>query len=70
METPIPKARPRLTALFIDWLLIGLQSFGGGSSTFMLINQLAIKRGWLSEEEFVRVWALVQIAPRHQPWSS
>lgn len=49
--------------LFIQWLLIGIQSFGGGSSTFSLIHQLAIQRGWLSEEEFVRAWALAQIAP-------
>ena len=49
--------------MFIDWSLIGIQSFGGGSSTFILIHQLAIQRGWLSEEEFVRAWALAQIAP-------
>jgi chromate transporter len=49
--------------LFLDFLLIGIQSFGGGSSTFSLIHQTAIKRGWLSEKEFVRAWALVQISP-------
>ena len=49
--------------LFLDWLLIGIQSFGGGASAFSLIHQVSIKRGWLSEEEFVRDWALVQISP-------
>jgi chromate transporter len=47
----------------MDWLLIGIQSFGGGSSTFILIHQAAIKRGWMTEDEFIRVWALAQIAP-------
>jgi chromate transporter len=64
LETPITKTRPYpLAALFTDWLLVGLQSFGGGSSTFILIHQLAMKRAWLTEEEFARSWALVQLAP-------
>lgn len=54
---------PSLAELFMSMLLIGLQSFGGGSSTFGLINQLAIQRGWLSQEEFVQTWALAQMAP-------
>lgn len=49
--------------MFVDWLLIGIQSFGGGSSTFSLIHLAAVQRDWLSEEEFVRAWALAQIAP-------
>jgi chromate transporter len=44
-------------------LLIGFQSFGGGSSTLLLIREACIKRGWLDEEEFVRAWALVQVSP-------
>jgi len=43
--------------------MIGFQSFGGGSSTFALINRACINRGWLSEGEFVRTWALSQISP-------
>ncbi len=63
METTIQKAYSTPARIFIDWLLIGIQSFGGGSSTFSLIHQAAIKRGWMTEDEFVRAWALVQIAP-------
>jgi chromate transporter len=44
-------------------LTLGIQSFGGGSSTFALIHQTAIQRRWLTEEEFVRTWALAQISP-------
>ena len=59
--TNIP--RERLRDIFRSFLLLGLQSFGGGSSTLILIRQASIKRGWLEEGEFVRVWALVQMSP-------
>lgn len=57
------RPRPRLGNLFLTWLLLGIQSFGGGSSTFSLIHQAALKQRWMTEEEFVRTWAFVQIAP-------
>jgi len=63
LEIPIKITYPGPATLFLDFLLIGIQSFGGGSSTFSLIHQAAIKRGWLTEEEFVRSWALVHISP-------
>jgi chromate transporter len=49
--------------IFTTWLITGIQSFGGGSSTFFLIHQACIERGWLDEETFVRTWALAQISP-------
>jgi chromate transporter len=55
--------KPALWDLFTTWFIIGIQSFGGGSSTLLLIHQACIKRGWIDEDEFVRTWALVQIAP-------
>lgn len=63
LDRTIPRSHQNSARLFLDWSLVGIQSFGGGSSTFILIHQLAVQRGWLSEEEFVRTWALVQIAP-------
>jgi chromate transporter len=63
LETSIQKQKTNPAALFVDWLLIGIQSFGGGAPTFSLVHQVAIQRGWLTEEEFVRSWALVQISP-------
>ncbi len=54
---------PRLTEILGVWLGIGLQSFGGGSTTLYLIHQACIARGWLSEAEFAKAWALVQISP-------
>jgi chromate transporter len=44
-------------------LVIGIQSFGGGSATFFLIHQACMKNGWLDEEEFLRNWALSQLSP-------
>ncbi len=55
--------RPGLADLFTTWLVMGVQSFGGGSSTFYLIHKVCIERHYLEEEEFVRDWALSQIAP-------
>jgi chromate transporter len=55
--------RPGLGEIFLTWITLGIQSFGGGSSTFYLIHQACIERGWLDEEEFVRDWALAQISP-------
>ena len=49
--------------IFVTWLVIGIQSFGGGTSTLLLIHQTCIKKGWLEEDEFVRDWAMVQISP-------
>ena len=55
--------RPGLGEILIAWLMTGVQSFGGGSSTFYLIHQTCIQKGWMDEETFVRTWALAQISP-------
>lgn len=55
--------RPSPTTIFLTWLTIGFQSFGGGNSTFALINRACVNRGWLSEDEFMRTWAISQISP-------
>lgn len=54
---------PTLGDLFTTWAGFGLQSFGGGASTFLLIHRACLKRGWLSEAQFVRAWSLAQISP-------
>lgn len=55
--------RTSLWRLFAAFLSIGIQSFGGGSSTLIMMHQACLKYGWLNDDEFVRQWALVQIAP-------
>jgi chromate transporter len=54
---------PSLWSLFSALLVIGIQSFGGGSSTFYLIHQVAVSRGWITGEDFIRSWALAQVSP-------
>ncbi len=54
---------PGVLQLFGIFFLIGLQSFGGGTSTFLLIRETCLRRGWMDEETFVRSWALAQISP-------
>jgi chromate transporter len=54
---------PRLLDILMTWFSIGIQSFGGGSTTLYLIRQTCITRGWLTEAEFAKDWALVQISP-------
>jgi len=53
-----------LGALLRVWLLLSLQSFGGGAATLTLIRREVVeRRGWLTDAEFVRDWALCQVAP-------
>jgi len=55
---------PSSLLLFRVWLLLGLQSFGGGTATLFLIRQAVVeKHRWVPEPEFTRDWAICQIAP-------
>lgn len=56
--------RPSTWQLFGIWARIGLQSFGGGASTTLLIQRTFIeKQRWLSMEEFLRLWNLCLLTP-------
>jgi len=58
------KPRPTIWQLFRLWATIGMQSFGGGSSTLLLVRRTFVENsGWLTEEEFGRYWNLCQLAP-------
>lgn len=53
-----------LRQFFRAWARVGLQSFGGGSTTLYLMRQLCVtSHGWVSETEFAEYWGIVQIAP-------
>jgi chromate transporter len=53
-----------LPQLFRTWLALGAQSWGGGSATLLMIQREVVeRRGWMSAEEFIRYWAICQIAP-------
>src|SRR5579863_4829174 len=56
--------RPGNWQLFRIWASIGLQSFGGGASTTLLIQRIFIeKHKWLSMEEFTHLWSLCLLTP-------
>ncbi|MEZ4863662.1 MAG: chromate transporter [Caldilineaceae bacterium] len=64
LDAPIQPARPTLWLLLRVWLMLGLQSFGGGMATLFLIRRAAVERhGWLTAAEFTADWALCQAAP-------
>jgi len=61
---PSPAPLPTRRELLRVWLGVGMQSFGGGAVTLALIRrQVVQQRGWITEAEFVRDWALCQVSP-------
>ncbi|MGZ3673527.1 MAG: chromate transporter [Ktedonobacterales bacterium] len=63
-DAPVPHPAPGTWQLFSIWAGIGLQSFGGGASTTLLIQRAFIEKyGWVSSDEFLRLWNLCQLAP-------
>lgn len=67
-SVPVPTATavptPSCWLLLRIWLLLGVQSFGGGAATLFLIRRAVVERyGWISAEAFTRYWAICQIAP-------
>lgn len=58
------EATPSMWRLFRVWASIGLQSFGGGATTTLLIQRVFIERtGWVTEQEFLRLWNLCLLTP-------
>lgn len=59
-----PYPAPGTWQLFRIWAGVGLQSFGGGATTTLLIQRAFIEKyGWVSIDEFLRLWNLCQLAP-------
>ncbi len=56
--------RPGAWRLFLIWAGIGLQSFGGGATTTLLIQREFVeKHHWLTMEEFAHYWNLCLFTP-------
>jgi chromate transporter len=60
--TPPSLAAPSLAALFTCFVIIGMQSFGGGLSSWMR-REIVERRGWMGDPQFLSGLALAQIAP-------
>lgn len=62
METT--QQAPGIWKLFGIWGKIGLQSFGGGATTSLLIQREFIDTyGWMTMEDFTRYWSLCVFTP-------
>jgi chromate transporter len=53
---------PSVNQIFLEFLLIGATSFGGGVVAY-LRNGLIAKRGWLDDKEFVELLSISQTLP-------
>ena len=64
MQTTSQMPRPGAWKIFLIWASIGLQSFGGGTSTtFLIIREFVEKRGWMTMEDYLHLWSLCFFAP-------
>jgi chromate transporter len=64
LEQPTAAAPLTPWQLLWIWIVIGVQSFGGGSATLYLIRRVAVERQkWLTDDDFTRYWGICQIAP-------
>lgn len=62
-DAPTP-GTPSPWLVFRMYLMLGLQSFGGGPALLFLMRRMLVEqRGWLSDEEFVRAYAICQLTP-------
>jgi chromate transporter len=61
-STPDASPRPTLLGLFLIFSRIGLTSFGGGVSGWLL-REFVQDRDWISEEDFLNGLALSQALP-------
>lgn len=52
-----------LLELFITFFKIGLFSFGGGYAMIPLISDEIARKGWMLEEEFVRIIGIAEMTP-------
>ena len=57
-----------LLTLFLEFLKIGLFTFGGGYAMIPLIKEAVLKHGWLSEEQFLNMIgvSLLRTGYRHE----
>lgn len=64
MQTTQQEPFPSIGRLFRIWSGIGLQSFGGGASTLLLIRRAFVeKHSWVEPEELAQFWNLCLFTP-------
>jgi chromate transporter len=61
--TPDGPRKRRWLGVFFGFARIGATSFGGGSATIVAMRQLSLRRGWLTEDEFLDTVVLSRLTP-------
>jgi len=62
--SPLVSPPPTTLSLLRIWTLIGLQSFGGGASTQLLIQREFVRRrAWIGADELLQLWNLCLFTP-------
>ena len=46
--------------LFLNFLMIGALSFGGGYGMVSIVRETVISNGWLTESEFLNIIAVAE----------
>lgn len=55
---------PSLWLIFRTYLVLGLQSFGGGPALLLLMRRVLVEqRRWISDDEFTHCYAICQLTP-------
>ncbi len=49
--------------LFLEFLKIGLFTFGGGYAMIPLVKEVVLKHGWMSEETFLNMIGVSEVTP-------
>ena len=49
--------------LFLEFLKIGLFTFGGGYAMIPLIREVVLKHGWLNEAQFLNMIGVAEVTP-------
>ena len=49
--------------LFLEFLKIGLFTFGGGYAMIPLIREVVLKHGWLDESQFLNMIGVAEVTP-------
>lgn len=59
---PADGFRPSVAQQLRLWVAAGTQSVGGGPSTLYLMRSMLVRRGWLSDRQFMQEWTLSRIS--------
>ncbi|HUO40357.1 MAG TPA: chromate transporter [Mycobacterium sp.] len=54
---------PKWFEAFLGFPRIGATAFGGGSATIVAMRQLALRKSWLTEDEFLETILLSRVTP-------